>query len=157
MRIITLPHKDAEDPLQHQQSLSWIEKSGETDRVIGDYAVQGKIEPFKIDLYRMHDCARAGVVLVGDAYQSPCPSTGTGLSNVLTDTAVLCQEFVPRWLAAPAISEQDIAAFYRHERKTAMDNFALQQALAGRESVLSTSLHWRLRRLVRAWRFAHGG
>jgi len=126
------------------------------NRVIGDYAVQGKIEPFKIDLYRMQQCARAGVVLVGDAYQSPCPSTGTGLSKVLTDIEVLCQDFVPRWMAAPAISEADIAAFYTHERKTAMDDFALQQALAGRDSVVSNTLHWRLRRLVRAWRFAHG-
>lgn len=126
------------------------------ERVIGQYAVQGKIEPFKIDLYRMHQCARPGVVLVGDAYQSPCPSTGLGLSKVLTDIDVLCQEFVPRWMAGSAIPAEEVAAFYRHERKTTMDDFALQQALAGRESVLSNSLHWRLRRLVRAWRFAHG-
>ena len=126
------------------------------DQVIGQYAVQGKVEPFQIDLYRMHQCARPGVVLVGDAYQSPCPSTGLGLSKVLTDIEVLCQEFVPAWMAAPAIPADAVAAFYRHARKTAVDDFALQQALAGRDSVVSTSLHWRLRRLVRAWRFAHG-
>jgi 2-polyprenyl-6-methoxyphenol hydroxylase-like FAD-dependent oxidoreductase len=127
------------------------------DQLIGSYAVQGKIEPFKIDLYRMQQCARAGMVLIGDAYQSVCPSTGMGLSKVLTDVDVLCNEFVPRWMAAGSIATSDVAAFYVHERKSAVDDCALHQALAGRDSVLATSLHWRVRRLVRAWRFAHGG
>lgn len=126
------------------------------DQVIGTHAVQGKIEPFKIDLYRMQDCARPGVVLIGDAYQSVCPSTGMGLSKVLTDVDILCNEFVPGWLAAPQLPGDSIAAFYAHRRKNAVDDLALQQALIGRESVLSKALHWRLRRLVRSWRFAHG-
>jgi 2-polyprenyl-6-methoxyphenol hydroxylase-like FAD-dependent oxidoreductase len=126
------------------------------DQVIGSYAVQGKIEPFKIDLYRMQDCARPGVVLIGDAYQSVCPSTGMGLSKVLNDVEILCREFVPQWLAAPAIPAASVAGFYAHARKNAVDNLALKQALLGRESVLDNSLRWRLRRLVRGWRFAHG-
>lgn len=126
------------------------------DQLIGAYAVQGKIEPFKIDLYRMHDCARPGVVLVGDAYQSVCPSTGMGLSKVLTDVDVLCNTFVPDWLAAPELPAARIADFYAHARKNEVDDRALQQALRGRESVLDNSLHWRLRRMVRTWRFAHG-
>ena len=127
------------------------------DQLIGSYAVQGKIEPFKIDLYRMQHCARAGMVLIGDAYQSVCPSTGMGLSKVLTDVEVLCNEFVPRWMAAGSIATSDVAAFYAHERKNAVDDRALHLALAGRDSVLATSLRWRVQRLVRAWRFAHGG
>ena len=127
------------------------------DQLIGSYAVQGKIEPFKIGLYRMQQCARAGMVLIGDAYQSVCPSTGMGLSKVLTDVDVLCNEFVPRWMAAGSIATSDVAAFYAHERKNAVDDRALHLALAGRDSVLATSLHWRVQRLVRAWRFAHGG
>jgi 2-polyprenyl-6-methoxyphenol hydroxylase-like FAD-dependent oxidoreductase len=127
------------------------------DQLIGSYAAQGKIEPFKIDLYRMQQCARAGMVLIGDAYQSVCPSTGMGLSKVLTDVDVLCNEFVPRWMAAGSIATSDVAAFYAHERKNAVDDRALHLALAGRDSVLATSLHWRVQRLVRAWRFAHGG
>jgi 2-polyprenyl-6-methoxyphenol hydroxylase-like FAD-dependent oxidoreductase len=119
--------------------------------------VQGKIEPFKIDLYRMQQCARARMVLIGDAYQSVCPSTGTGLSKVLTDVDVLCNEFVPRWMAAGSIATSDVAAFYAHERKKAVDDHALRDALAGRDSVLATSLRWRVRRLVHAWRFARGG
>lgn len=126
------------------------------EQVIGSYAVQGKIEPFKIDLYRMHDCARPGVVLIGDAYQSVCPSTGMGLSKVLNDVEILCKECVPRWLAAPSIPAASVAQFYAHARKSAVDDLALKQALAGRDSVLANSLQWRVRRLVRGWRFAHG-
>ncbi|MFA9218305.1 MAG: FAD-dependent oxidoreductase [Sphingomonadaceae bacterium] len=126
------------------------------DQLIGSYAVQGKIEPFKIDLYRMRDCARPGVVFIGDAYQSVCPSTGMGLSKVLNDVEILCKEFVPQWLAAPSITAASVAHFYAHARKNAVDNLALKQALAGRDSVLDNSLRWRLRRLVRGWRFAHG-
>jgi 2-polyprenyl-6-methoxyphenol hydroxylase-like FAD-dependent oxidoreductase len=74
------------------------------DQLIGSYAVQGKIEPFKIDLYRMQQCARAGMVLIGDAYQSVCPSTGMGLSKVLTDVEVLCNEFVQRACDVPALA-----------------------------------------------------
>ena len=126
------------------------------DQLIGSYAVQGKIEPFKIDLYRMQDCARPGIVLIGDAYQSVCPSTGMGLSKVLTDVDILCNEFVPGWLAEPALPAERVAEFYAHARKNAVDDRALHQALRGRQSVLDNSLHWKLRRMVRTFRFNHG-
>lgn len=126
------------------------------DDVIGQYDVTGKVEPFKIDLYRAKDCALPGVVLIGDAYQSVCPSTGMGLTKVLTDTDVLCNECLPGWLAAGEIGPQQTAAFYVHPRKAAADALALRLALAGRDSVLENSLHWRVRRRIRALRFAGG-
>lgn len=124
--------------------------------VIGDYDVAGKVEPFKIDLYRMRDCALPGVVLIGDAYQSVCPSTGMGLTKVLTDVDVLCNECLRAWLAADHIGSEQTAAFYSNPRKVAADERALSAALAGRESVLSSSLHWKVRRRIRKWRFASG-
>jgi 2-polyprenyl-6-methoxyphenol hydroxylase-like FAD-dependent oxidoreductase len=126
------------------------------DKVIGDYAVQGKIEPFRIDLYRMHDCARPGIVLVGDAYQSVCPSTGMGLSKVLTDVDVLCGNFLPQWLSAGAVPSNAVATFYDHPRKREVDNRAIKYALDSRNVVLSPAFQWRLRRKVRAVRFANG-
>ncbi len=124
--------------------------------VIGQYRVAGKVEPFKIDLYRIRDGALPGVVLLGDAFQSVCPSTGTGLSKVLTDVDVLCNDCLPGWLAAGDIGPQQTAAFYAHPRKKAVDDLALRLALAGRASVLDNSLHWRLRRRIRTWRFGSG-
>lgn len=126
------------------------------DKVIGAYTVKGRVEPFRIDLYRMQDCARPGMVLIGDAYQSVCPSTGMGQSKVLTDVDVLCNEFVPKWFAAGHLPGEEVAAFYAHPRKAEVDEQALQRALSTRQCVVSDSLHWRVRRMVRAWRFAHG-
>lgn len=126
------------------------------EAVVGEYGVAGKVEPFKIDLYRMRDCALAGVVLLGDAYQSVCPSTGTGLSKVLTDVDVLCNACLPGWLAAGEIGPQQTGDFYAHPRKRAVDDLALRLALAGRASVLESSLYWRLRRRIRDWRFVSG-
>lgn len=126
------------------------------EAVIGSYSVAGKVEVFKIDLYRMRDCALPGVVLVGDACQSVCPATGMGLTKVLTDVDVLCNECLPGWLAVDEIGTQQTASFYAHPRKTAVDDRAVRLALAGRASVLDNSLHWRLRRRIRALRFANG-
>jgi 2-polyprenyl-6-methoxyphenol hydroxylase-like FAD-dependent oxidoreductase len=126
------------------------------DAVIGPYAVSGRVEPFRIDLYRMQDCGLPGLVMLGDAYQSVCPSTGTGLSKVLNDVDVLCNTCLPGWLQAPAIDAPMTAAFYTQAQKQAVDDLALRLALAGRESVISTSLAWRIRRQIRAWRFAGG-
>lgn len=126
------------------------------DHVIGDYKVAGKVEPFKIDLYRMRDCALPGVVLIGDAYQSVCPSTGMGQTKVLTDVAVLCNDCLPGWLATDQIGREQTARFYANERKAEVDGEAVRLALAGRDEVFSSSLHWRLRRRIRNLRFVTG-
>jgi 2-polyprenyl-6-methoxyphenol hydroxylase-like FAD-dependent oxidoreductase len=126
------------------------------EAVIGRFGVAGKVEVFKIDLYRMGNCCLPGVVLLGDAYQSVCPSTGMGLTKVLTDVDVLCNECLPGWLAAGEIGAQQTAAYYAHPRKTPVDDRAVRLALAGRDAVLDNSLHWRLRRRIRALRFANG-
>ncbi|MFN0186063.1 MAG: FAD-dependent oxidoreductase [Aquabacterium sp.] len=126
------------------------------DRVISPFKVVGKVEPFKIDLYRLQDCARPGVVAIGDAYQSVCPTTGTGLSKVLTDVDVLCNAFVPDWMASGAIDAAATARFYAHADKTAKDEYSLRHALLGRSVSVDKSLKWRLRRMIRSLRFAHG-
>jgi 2-polyprenyl-6-methoxyphenol hydroxylase-like FAD-dependent oxidoreductase len=124
--------------------------------VIGHYQVKGKVEPFRIDLYRMADCARPGVVLLGDSYQSPCPSTGMGLSKVLTDVDVLCNECIPQWWPQQELDRAQIAQFYASANKQAVDDRALRLALAGRDGVMENSLHWRIRRQIRTLRFATG-
>ncbi|MFO1207027.1 MAG: NAD(P)/FAD-dependent oxidoreductase [Burkholderiales bacterium] len=126
------------------------------ERVVGPFAVSGKVEVFNIDLYRMRDCARPGVVLLGDAYQSVCPSTGMGLTKVLTDVDVLCNALLGEWLAGDAVEAAHVASFYTHPAKVAVDDLALRAALSGRDCVVDGRLHWRLRRRIRDWRFATG-
>lgn len=52
--------------------------------LVGPMAIPGRVETGRIDLYQARAPARAGVLLIGDAFQSVCPSTGTGVSRCLT-------------------------------------------------------------------------
>ena len=116
-------------------------------QMIGDFRIVTKVETGRIDLYRMLGVIQPGVVLIGDAYQVPCPSTGMGFTKVLTDVDVL-SECVPKWLATPGMTDSKIATFYNNARKKAVDDRAISAACFQRNSVLNkTSLLWRWYRL----------
>jgi 2-polyprenyl-6-methoxyphenol hydroxylase-like FAD-dependent oxidoreductase len=116
-------------------------------RVTGKYCVTGKVEVGRADLYRMEGAMPDGVVLIGDAGQSACPSTGLGLRKAFTDVAVLAR-CVPEWFSTPGMSAEKIRSFYDHPRKRRMDNYALQSTSDHRRLVCDLSLPWRLRRLL---------
>lgn len=112
------------------------------------FKVSGRIEMCPIDLYRAEAQIRPGLVLLGDVYQGPCPTTGMGVSKVLTDVEVL-GECVPRWFATPGLGVEKIEEFYRDSRKTACDDDALQTALFQRTLSTKGSAAWRVRRALR--------
>ena len=125
------------------------------ERVIGPYEVVSKVEARPIDLWVTEAPARAGVVLAGDAFQSVCPSTGSGLSKVLTDVAALAT-LVPEWLATPGMPATKIEAFYAHPNKQAVDASSLRSAVYRRRLNTDTGPRMRLHRAVKlaqlAWR-----
>lgn len=116
------------------------------DRLTGAFAVTGKVEMCPTDLYTVEGHLRPGVVLIGDAFQTSCPATGSGVSKVLNDVDVLCHACLPQWLATPGMGVEKIARFYDHPQKTACDIRALQGALYLRQLRTDPSLPWRLRR-----------
>lgn len=119
-------------------------------RVIGEYRVAGKVEAARVDLYRTEGAAPDGVVLIGDAQQNVCPSTGLGLKKVFTDIDVL-GEMTAAWFATPGMGAAKLEQFYQDPRKRAMDGFALASAEQHRRAVTDPSPRWRLQRaLVRA-------
>lgn len=124
--------------------------------VLGDYSIQGRVEACRIDLYRLKECIRPGVVMVADAYQSVCPSTGMGLSKVLTDVDILCGTCIPQWLASAGVDADKIAQFYADPRKRQVDDEALNRALRGRRVATDLSLPWQARRMIGQWRWATG-
>lgn len=126
------------------------------DEVLGDYCVTGRVEACRIDLYRIRDSVRPGAVMLADSYQSVCPSTGMGLSKVLTDVDVLCNECVPAWFSSPGMDSDKIRQFYTNARKQRVDDEALNRALRGRTLATDTSLPWRARRSIAQWRWATG-
>lgn len=114
-------------------------------KVTGALQLSSKVECMAIDLYRTEHAVIPGVVLLGDAFQSVCPSTGTGLSKVLVDVHTLLR-LVPQWLQTSGMSAQKIREFYADERKQRTDRDSLHDALYRRNLCLDPSIGWRLRR-----------
>ena len=116
-------------------------------RVTGDFRVVSKVESGRVDLYRVESKPQSGIVLIGDACQSVCPSTGVGLDKVLTDVSVLA-ECVPSWLSSPGIDSKKLAEFYEHPRKLAVDSQAMRSALHHRRTVVDGRMRWRIHRFL---------
>ena len=116
-------------------------------RVIGEYSVTGRVESARIDLYRNEGNPQPGVVLIGDALQNVCPSTGLGLNKVFTDIDVL-GECLPTWFANHVIDAAQLALFYQNPRKIAADSNALVSANRHRSAVIDNSPRWRAHRAL---------
>src|SRR5882762_8844458 len=86
------------------------------------------------------------LVVIGDAFQSVCPATGTGLTRVLTDVDVLCNECIPDWLATPGMGPEKIDRFYNHPRKLGTDRRSLTAATYSRQRSTESSVRWEIRR-----------
>ncbi|MDU6831338.1 MAG: FAD-dependent monooxygenase, partial [Bradyrhizobium sp.] len=79
-------------------------------RITGDYAVTGEVKVRPADLMVNSGVRMPGVVLIGDAFCTTCPVTGTGSDKVFTDVERLCNVHIPRWLATDGMGEGKIAA-----------------------------------------------
>lgn len=116
------------------------------ERVCGPIAVDGPVDIRPIDLRLTEGHARAGVVLIGDAYCTACPVSGTGMHKALIDVERLCRAHVPGWLATPGMDAQKIAAFYADETKTAFDRASLARSSRLRGLSVGQGLRWTLAR-----------
>ncbi len=113
---------------------------------IGAFRIAGKLETSIINLYRTEGEPLPGVVLIGDAAQNACPSTGMGLSKVLNDADLLCNEHAPRWFETRGMGATKIAQFSSDPRKSAIDDKALRGAIYRRQARTDKSLRWRIHR-----------
>ncbi len=117
-------------------------------RIIGLSAVQDAVSLRPVDLYRMENVRRPGIVLVGDAFGTACPASGSGLDKVFSDIVRL-NSHLPSWLASPGMAADKIAAFYADPQKIAADASSLSRSRALRDMSTQPGLHWRLRRDLR--------
>ncbi|CAN5358444.1 NAD(P)/FAD-dependent oxidoreductase [soil metagenome] len=111
--------------------------------MIGDYTIQGDIRIRPVDLYVSSGHRQAGIVLVGDAFASPCPGSGTGTDKVFTDVTQLCSVHIPNWLATPGMDVSKVCQFYDDPVKRECDAWAEGQAHTLRAVTLENSLFWR--------------
>ena len=117
------------------------------EEAVGSFTISGKVQVRPNSIKRAeHAADHAGVVLLGDAYQTPCPSVGLGVARALTDVEVLSR-LVPRWLSTPGMGPDKISHFYKDPAKSALDAKAVQTAIYRRALCTQTSLSWRARRL----------
>jgi 2-polyprenyl-6-methoxyphenol hydroxylase-like FAD-dependent oxidoreductase len=122
-------------------------------RITGEFKIPGDIKIRPADLYVNTGHRQAGVVLVGDAFESTCPVTGTGIDKVFTDVERLCNVHIPGWLATDGMGADKIAAFYEDPVKKACDAWSSAKAFDFRSVSIDNGLYWRAQRWARfmAW------
>lgn len=125
--------------------------------VTGPFDVVSKVEVGLIELYRTQDCVRPGLVLIGDAFQSVCPTTATGISKALADVDALCYDCLPQWLSTPGMDVEKITTFYENPRKRDVDRRSLGGGMYQRAMAVNESLAWVLRRARRSWHMRIAG
>ena len=122
-------------------------------RITGEFAVAGDVKIRPADMYVSSGHRQAGVVLVGDAFETTCPVTGTGTDKVFTDVERLCNVHIPAWLASDGMDETKIAAFYDDPVKTACDAWSAAKAHNFRALTIDNGIYWQAQRWARfiAW------
>lgn len=112
----------------------------------GPFKTTGRIAMRTNDLLVVTGPLHPRIALVGDAYQTPCPAGGNGISRLLSDVALLCEEHLPRWLAADDFNIDSLRRFYHDPRKKAEDQRAIKDAFYRRQMTCGASLRWKLHR-----------
>ena len=88
---------------------------------------------------------RDGIVYIGDAFQTPCPAAGTGISRLLVDVERLTVH-ATRWLAANDTSAASLQSYYNDPVKRRSDRAAINEARFRRAISTNASLFWAVRR-----------
>ncbi|MBM6584253.1 FAD-dependent monooxygenase [Microvirga sp. BT689] len=109
-------------------------------------SVTGPVEIRSMDLVCTTGYDRDGIVLVGDAFQTACPASGTGMFKVATDVKRLASIHIPNWLATPGMSWSKIKAFYSDPVKRECDNASMRSSLRERAINTDSSIVWSLLR-----------
>jgi 2-polyprenyl-6-methoxyphenol hydroxylase-like FAD-dependent oxidoreductase len=118
-------------------------------KLTGQFNVSGEIRIRPADLYVSIGYRQPGVVLVGDAFATSCPVTGTGTDKVFTDVSQLCNVHIPSWLSSDGMSEDKIAAFYDDPVKQECDAWSAAKAWSFRSVTLDEGMYWRAQRWAR--------
>jgi len=126
-------------------------------RITGPFAISGDVKIRPADLCVNTGYRRAGIVLVGDAFETTCPVTGTGTDKVFTDVERLCNVHIPAWLATEAMEEAKIAAFYDDPLKRACDEWAMAKAYSFRSVSIDPDFYWALERRARFFKWLGRG
>jgi 2-polyprenyl-6-methoxyphenol hydroxylase-like FAD-dependent oxidoreductase len=153
MRANLFVYRDMDDPWLRQMRQAPEETLNASlpklRKLAGKFKIAGEIKIRPADLYVSTGHRQPGVVLVGDAFATSCPVTGTGTDKVFTDVERLCIVHIPQWLATDGMAEDKIAAFYDDPVKTECDAWSAAKAYSFRSVTLDNGLTWRAQRWAR--------
>ena len=99
-----------------------------------------KIRP--VDLVATDDLLQPGVALIGDAFSTACPVSGTGAAKALLDAERLCTVYVPQWLATPRMSVEKIGEYYHDPEKERSDAHSLRTSAFAKRAALGEGVLW---------------
>lgn len=113
----------------------------------GNFAVASPVEVRQVSLTKSTGHRRAGVVAIGDAFWTTCPTPGIGINRVVSDVDRLVSTYIPKWLETPGMDVDKICAFYDDPVKTETDESGMRSSIYAKQITVETGLEWRLRRL----------
>ena len=157
MRANLFVYREVDDPwlreMRHKPVETMNAALPRLRRITGEFGVAGDVKIRPADLYVSTGYRQPGIVLVGDAFATTCPVTGTGTDKVFTDVARLCNVHIPAWLATDGMDETKIASFYDDPVKQACDAWSMAKAFSFRKVTIDNGLYWRAQRWARflAW------
>jgi len=157
MRANLFAYRAADDPWLREMRKRPVETMNAAlprlRRITGEYSVSGDVKIRPADLHVSTGYRQPGIVLVGDAFATTCPVSGTGTDKVLTDVTQLCNVHIPAWLATEGMSEAKIASFYADPVKQACDAWSTAKAFSFRKVTMDRGLYWKAQRGARflAW------
>jgi 2-polyprenyl-6-methoxyphenol hydroxylase-like FAD-dependent oxidoreductase len=117
--------------------------------MMGGFRVNGPVKIRPADLCVTEGHIQPGIVLVGDAFSTSCPAAGTGTTKVFTDVELLCNVYIPQWLATDGMDADKIAAFYDDREKSACEARSRAKAYHLRSLSIDNGLSWRAQRWAR--------
>ena len=95
----------------------------------GALRVKGAMKIRPVDLDAVEGALQPGIALVGDAFSTACPVSGTGAAKALLDVERLCNVYVPAWLATPGMGAEKIAQYYNDPQKRRSDAHSFQTSV----------------------------
>jgi 2-polyprenyl-6-methoxyphenol hydroxylase-like FAD-dependent oxidoreductase len=153
MRANLFVYREMDDPwlkqMRHEPVKTLNALLPRLRRITGNFEVTGDVKIRPVDLHVTSNHRQPGVILVGDAFETTCPVTGTGTDKVFTDVERLCNVHIPGWLATEGMDESKIAAFYDDPVKTACDAWSSAKAFNFRSVSIETGMYWRALRWAR--------
>ena len=111
-------------------------------RLTGALNVKGPLKIRPVDLVATDNVLQGGVALVGDAFSTACPVSGTGAAKALLDAERLCNIYVPAWLGSPGIGVEKIAQYYNDPDKRRSDAHSLRTSVFAKRAALGEGLLW---------------